>query len=85
MQNRTIGPSSGGLPKKLEVGEEFSAYFIPDHEMLAKGDYVRIGSNDTFGSLHWAPKRHIRDALPKIREPVSALARTGAMPHSPPR
>jgi hypothetical protein len=35
---------------------------------LAKGDYVRIGFNDTFGSLHWAPKRHIHDALPKIRE-----------------
>jgi hypothetical protein len=64
----SIGPFGGGLPKKLAVGEQFSAYFIPDHEGLAKGDYQRIGFDDTFGSLHWAPRRHILAALPSIRE-----------------
>jgi hypothetical protein len=64
----SIGPFGGGLPKKLEIGEEFSAYFIPDHEGLARGDYQRIGFDDTFGSLHWAPRRHLLDALPQIRD-----------------
>ena len=64
----SIGPFAGGLPKKLEVGEQFTAYFIPDHEGLAKGEAARIGFDDTFGTLHWAPRSHIRDALPEIRE-----------------
>jgi len=55
------------LPKKLDVGEQFSVYFIADHQSLAKGDYQRIGFDDTFGSLHWPPRRHILDALPAIR------------------
>ncbi|HJX83133.1 MAG TPA: hypothetical protein VJ723_02170 [Candidatus Angelobacter sp.] len=64
----SIGPFAGGLPKKLEVGEQFTAYFIPDHESLAKGEAARIGFDDTFDSLHWAPRRHILDALQSIRE-----------------
>lgn len=64
----TNGVFSGGLPKKLAVGEMFTVHFIPDHESLAKGDYQRIGFSDTFGRHHWAPRRHILDALPLIRE-----------------
>jgi len=64
----TIGPFGGGLPKKLDVGEQFTVHFIPDHESLASGDYQRIGFDDTFGSFHWAHRRHILDALPQIRE-----------------
>jgi hypothetical protein len=66
--NRSIGPFGGGLPKKLGIGEQFSVYFIPDHELLAKGDYQRIGFDDTFGTLHWAPRRHVLEALPRVRE-----------------
>jgi hypothetical protein len=68
MNDHTVGPFGGGLPKKLEIGEQFSVYLIPDHETLARGDYQRIGFDDTFGSLHWARRRHILDALPQIRE-----------------
>jgi hypothetical protein len=64
----TIGPFGGGLPKKLDVGEQFTVYLIPDHEMLAKGDYQRIGFTDTFGRSHWAPRRRILETLPYIRE-----------------
>ncbi len=62
------GPSTGGLPKKLTVGEEFSVYFVADHERLAKGDYQAIGFYDSFGREHWGPRRNILDALPYIRE-----------------
>jgi hypothetical protein len=34
----TVGPFGGGLPKTLAVGEQFSFYFIPDHESLASDD-----------------------------------------------
>jgi hypothetical protein len=62
------GATSGGLPRKLAVGEEFSVYFIPDHESLAKGNYQAVGFNDSFGREHWAPRRNILDTLPYIRE-----------------
>jgi hypothetical protein len=62
------GGTSGGLPKKLAVGEEFSIYLIPDHESLAKGDYQAIGFYDSFGREHWAPRRDILGALPYIRQ-----------------
>lgn len=57
-----------GFPAKLAVGEQYSAYLIPDHERLAKGDYQRIGFTDSFGRSHWAPRRDILKALPYIRE-----------------
>ena len=44
-KDHSIGPFGGGLPKKLAVGEQFSIYFIPDHESLARDDYDRIGFN----------------------------------------
>ena len=59
--------ASSKQSRRWQIGK-YASFFIPDHETLAKGDYVRIGFNDTFGSLHWAPKRHIHDALPKIRQ-----------------
>ncbi len=68
------GPFAGGLPKKLAVGEEFSVYLVPDHESLARGDYQKIGFDDSFGREHWAPRRDILQALPYIRE---ACARAG--------
>jgi hypothetical protein len=61
------GPFAGGFPKKLVVGESFSAYLVPDHETLARGDYERIGFNDSFGRMHWAPRRDILSVLPAIR------------------
>jgi hypothetical protein len=61
------GPFAGGFPKKLMVGESFSAYLVPDHETLARGDYEKIGFNDSFGRMHWAPRRDILSALPSIR------------------
>jgi hypothetical protein len=62
------GPFAGGFPKKLAVGEQFSVYLVPDHETLARGDYERIGFDDSFGRTHWAPRRDIAETLPHIRE-----------------
>jgi hypothetical protein len=62
------GIFAGGFPKKLAVGESFSVYLIPNHEMLARGDYDRIGFNDSFGTMHWAPRKDILTTLPYMRE-----------------
>jgi hypothetical protein len=62
------GPFAGGFPKKLGIGESFTVYLVPDHESLARGDYQRIGFNDSFYQLHWAAKRDIKETLPHIRE-----------------
>lgn len=64
----TSGPFGGVLPKKVEVGEQFSAYFIPDHDSLAQDDVIRIGFSDTFGRIHWAPKKDLIKARKYIRE-----------------
>jgi hypothetical protein len=71
------GPFSGGLPKTVAVGEIFSAYFVPNHTKLAEDTYDRIGFNDTFGRLHWAPKAQISKVKPSIRETIELM---GAAP-----
>jgi hypothetical protein len=67
-QDTTRGYFGAGFPAKVAVGEEFSAYLIPAHERLAKGDYQPIGFTDSFGRTHWAPRRDILETLPYIRE-----------------
>jgi hypothetical protein len=62
------GGPIAGLPRKLEVGEMWSVYLVPDHETLARGDYREIGFNDTFDRCHWAPRSDIIRTLPYIRE-----------------
>jgi hypothetical protein len=63
--NHTIGPFSGGLPKKLAVGESFSSYFprkVDWFENKVRG----IGFNDSFGRNHWCSKQDVN----KVREAV---------------
>jgi hypothetical protein len=67
-QDTTRGHFGAGFPVKVAVGEQFSAYLVPAHEKLAKGDYQRIGFTDSFGRSHWAPRQDILAALPYIRE-----------------
>jgi hypothetical protein len=50
----SVGPFGGGLPKKLEVGEDFSVHFPHDAEAIASDDYSKIGFVDSFGKYHWA-------------------------------
>jgi hypothetical protein len=70
--NPVIGPFGGGLPKKLEVGEQFTVHLVPDHEFLAKGNYQRIGFTDTFGRSHWASRRVIGWAsLPACEQSIN--------------
>lgn len=67
-QDATRGHFGAGFPVTIPVGGQYTAYLVPDHERLAKGDYRRIGFSDTFGRSHWAPRRDILETLPYIRE-----------------
>lgn len=60
------GPFVGGLPKKLEVGEMFTANFPVCRDWFEVDKLERFGFNDTFDRKHWCPKR---DAA-KVREDV---------------
>jgi hypothetical protein len=74
--NHTIGPFSGGLPKTLAVGEQFSIHLIPAHEELARDHYDRIGFNDTFGRMHWAPKRNVIRTRRSIRQECDRVGKS---------
>jgi hypothetical protein len=57
--NTTSGIFSGGLPKKLVVGEEFSVYFLHPHPVFQERPIVDVGFTDNFGRHHWAPRKSV--------------------------
>ncbi|MFO1242972.1 MAG: hypothetical protein U1E36_07225 [Rickettsiales bacterium] len=63
--NTSNGPFSGGLPKKLSVGEQFSVYF-PLSKIWIKDGLVRFGFSDTFGRYHWCSKKTCRAFVKKL-------------------
>ena len=60
MRRATDGPFSGGLPKKLNIGEQFSVYFPVSLEGLRDGSVVRVGFADTFGRYHYCARNAVR-------------------------
>jgi hypothetical protein len=71
--DQSVGPFSGGLPKKMAIGESFSVFFVPNHTALAADGYDRIGFSDTFGRLHWAKKADISTTKPFIRKAIEQM------------
>jgi hypothetical protein len=65
--DHTIGPFSGGLPKKISVGETFSSYF-PRQVDWFEHKRFRIGFSDSFGGNHWCNKRDVEKIVAKERE-----------------
>ncbi|WP_146119532.1 hypothetical protein [Phyllobacterium phragmitis] len=66
--NLTKGPFSGGLPKKIEVGEEFRVYFPLNHGGLRDSKIIDVGFHDTFGRYNWAPRKHVAAVINQIRK-----------------
>jgi hypothetical protein len=64
----SVGPFGGHLPKRLDVGEQHSVHFMPEHEAIAGDDYDDIGFVDMFGRHHWASRRQIRETRRALRE-----------------
>jgi hypothetical protein len=64
----TSGSFSGGLPKKLAVGESFSSYFTFDHEALRTKPILDVGFVDVFGRHHWAPRKETTAVRKRMQE-----------------
>jgi hypothetical protein len=75
----TLGPFSGGLPKKVGVGEQFTVHLTPYHEHLAEDPIVRVGFHDTFGRKHWAPRKQVA----RVRDSVRKYIETHKRPARP--
>jgi hypothetical protein len=65
VMDHSIGPFSGGLPKKIGVGESFSSYF-PRNVDWFENKVMGVGFNDSFGRNHWCSRQDIK----KVRESV---------------
>ncbi len=62
----TPGLRSGGLPRKLVVGDKVDVYLTPLHEALRDKKIIDVGFVDIFGRELWAPRGDVR----KVRESV---------------
>jgi hypothetical protein len=53
-------PLSGKLPAKLEVGDSIDLLLKYGPEFEVPADVTDIGLSDSFGHIHWAPRRSVR-------------------------
>ena len=67
-------PLSGRLPKKLEVGEGIDLLLAYDLTCHLSEDWSRIGISDTFGRVHWAPRKQMREARESFLEAFKPAA-----------
>jgi hypothetical protein len=65
--NDYTNPLSGQLPQKLEVGEGLDLLFPYNDDCMFKEGWSHIGVHDSFGRVHWAPKKQVRQAITKWR------------------
>jgi hypothetical protein len=56
---RSQGPFSGGLPKKIEVGEEFSLRYWYGENWLTE-NVIRVGVVDSFNNKHWCRRSDVK-------------------------
>lgn len=63
--DHTVGPFSGGLPKKLTVGETFSSYFSRKVDWF-ENKVWGVGFSDSFGRNHWCSRQDVK----KVRDTV---------------
>lgn len=66
----TNGPFSGGLPKKIGVGEEFSSYFPLSQTWIDDG-LCRIGFVDTFNRSHWCSKKDTKRFVSRLKGAIA--------------
>ena len=74
--NTSSGPFSGGLPKKLVVGEQFSVFFPGSaaKEWVKEDKLSDYGFCDTFGRNHWCSKREIKEFEKQASSQANQLA-----------
>lgn len=63
----SIGPFSGGLPARLDVGERHTSFLQLKNETIADSKIWRVGFGDTFGRYHWARMRDVKMVKKEVR------------------
>ena len=67
-------PLSGQLPYKLEVGEKIDLLFPYNKECMLKEGWSHIGISDSFGRVHWARSKQVKEAIKKWRQDFTGVA-----------
>ncbi len=67
VENRS-NPLSTPLPADLEVGERAEILLPWDADCFLKDRVRRVGLNDSFGKIHWAPATDLRALKKKYHE-----------------
>jgi hypothetical protein len=55
-------PLNPRLPKKLEVGDSLTELFTYKKDAFLSLDPTHVGVRDTFGKMHWASKKSLKEA-----------------------
>jgi hypothetical protein len=55
-------PHSDRFPKKLEIGDSVNQFFPCNDESFLSIDPTHIGLRDTFGRMHWASNKSLKQA-----------------------
>jgi hypothetical protein len=71
----TDGPFTN-LPKKIEVGEEFSLHFWSGENSFIGSEVDRVGIKDTFGRNHWCKRHQVK----KVQAEFFAMREAGTLP-----
>lgn len=58
-------PRSAKLPTTLEVGERTMYPFPLDQDCFLANGFTHIGLRDSFGRMHWAPQKSVKEARGK--------------------
>ena len=53
---------SDRFPKKLEVGDSVNQFFAFNQESFLSIDPTHVGLRDTFGRMHWASRKSLKEA-----------------------
>ena len=56
-------PLSAQLPKRLEVGEKLTLFLPYNEKTILAIRPTHVGIKDSFGSLHWADKSSLKEAI----------------------
>ena len=64
----SVGPFSGGLPVKIDVGDTKSFYFPYHKDCFLKDDVARVGIHDTYGRTTWCSRKDIKKAHKRYHE-----------------
>ncbi len=55
-------PLSGNFPCELDIGDGRDFLLKFDKDCFLSKDWTHIGIKDSFSRIHWAPRKHVKEA-----------------------